>query len=152
MRKLSLKGIAVGAIADIVLTNIAALPLMFFIIHSLKAANVPHEQMSAAVTEAIMGNPLYFLLSSVTGGICSIIGGYISAKIAKHDEILNGALSSILCVGIGIYAFMGGSGTIPLWRHVILLILSPALAAFGGLLRQRQMDLRGQSGSTSVPQ
>ena len=40
-----------------------------------------------------------------------MLGGYVSARIAARDEVLNGALASILCIGFGIYAVVKGTGT-----------------------------------------
>jgi hypothetical protein len=67
-----------------------------------------------------------------------VLGGYVSARIAKHDELLNGALSSILCVGGGMYAVISGSAADDLWMHLVFLPLSPALGTLGGFLRMRQ--------------
>jgi hypothetical protein len=64
-----------------------------------------------------------------------VLGGYVSARIAKHDELLNGALSSILCVGSGMYAVVSGSAADDLLMHLFFLPLSPALGALGGFLR-----------------
>jgi len=58
--------------------------------------------------------------------------------LRKHDEVLNGALSSILCVGGGTYAVISGSAADDLWMHLVCLPLSPALGALGGYLRSRQ--------------
>ena len=55
-----------------------------------------------------------------------MLGGYVSARIAKHDELLNGALSSILCDGGGTYAVISGSAADDLWMHLVFLPLSPA--------------------------
>ncbi|MCG2641381.1 hypothetical protein ACFPFP_18750 [Bradyrhizobium sp. GCM10023182] len=75
------------------------------------------------------------------GGLCSVLGGYVSARIARHDEVLNGALASILCVGLGIYAAARGTGH--LWLDILYLPLGPALAALGGYLRSRQAATAG---------
>ena len=72
-----------------------------------------------------------------------MLGGYVSARIAKHAEVLNGALSSILCVGSGVYAVINLGSAGSLWLHLALLPLSPALGALGGYLRSRQNPLRG---------
>jgi hypothetical protein len=72
------------------------------------------------------------------GGLCSVLGGYVSARIAKHDEILNGALSSILCIGFGVYALLGGGAAGHSALHLIFLPLSPALGALGGYLSSRR--------------
>jgi len=68
-----------------------------------------------------------FCASTVNSSVCvasiatakrytSVLGGYVSARIAKHDELLNGALSSILCVGGGTYAVISGSAADDLCR------------------------------------
>jgi hypothetical protein len=66
------------------------------------------------------------------------LGGYISARIAKHDEILNGALAAWLCVGSGIYGMITQFSSGSRWEHLAALIFSPLLAALGGYLRLRQ--------------
>lgn len=64
--------------------------------------------------------------------------GYVSARIAQHDELLNGALSPIPCVAGGTYAVISGRAADDLWMHLVFLPLSPALGALGGYLRSRQ--------------
>jgi hypothetical protein len=138
MKSISLKGVAIGAVLDIVLTNIVTLPLMIYIMASLNSAGVPSDKVSGALMEALYGSTLYFSLAWLLGGSCSVLGGYVSARIAKHDEVLNGTLASILCLAFSVYALIGGTTGGQLWRHVVFLPLSPALAAFGGYLRLQQ--------------
>ncbi|CCE01720.1 hypothetical protein BRAS3809_530008 [Bradyrhizobium sp. STM 3809] len=72
------------------------------------------------------------------GGACSVLGGYVAARIAEHDALLNGALSSILSVGSGTYAVFSGSAADDLLMHIVFLPLSAALGTLGGYLRSRQ--------------
>ena len=131
MKRISLKGVAIGNITDIVATNVVLLPVMIYI---LIAAGLPTD--AGSVAELFKGSTVFLVSGSILGGICSVLGGYVSARIAKHDEVLNGALSSILCVGSGAYSVISGAD--PLWLHLAYLPLSPALAALGGVLRSRQ--------------
>jgi hypothetical protein len=85
-----------------------------------------------------MASSVYRVSSSILGALCSVLGGYVSARIAKHDEVLNGALSAILCVGIGVYAVLSGSAASHLGLHLVFLPLSPALGALGGYLSSRR--------------
>ena len=128
MHRISLKGVAIGNITDIVATYVVMLPLMiyFAVSSGLPPAKILKESTVLYVSYAILG------------GVCSVLGGYVSARIAKHDELLNGALSSILCVGGGIYAVISGGAADDLWMHLAFLPLSPALGALGGYLRSRQ--------------
>jgi hypothetical protein len=94
--------------------------------------------------EILKGSTVFYVSYALLGGICSVLGGYVSARIAKHDELLNGALSSILCVGSGTYAVISGSAADDLWLHLVFLPLSPALGALGGFLRARQHTRHGK--------
>src|ERR1700721_3080925 len=106
MHRISLLGVAIGNVVDIVATNIVALPVMIYVFHS-SASAVPPDSHAAA--EILLASSTFRIWSSILGALCSVLGGYVAARIAKHDEVLNGALSSILCTGFGLYAVFGGS-------------------------------------------
>src|SRR5215471_6821347 len=111
MHRISLRGVAIGNITDIVATYVVLIPLMvyFAISSGLPPAKIFKESTVLYISYAILG------------GVCSVLGGYVSARIAKHDELLNGALSSILCVGGGIYAVISGGAADDLLMHLIFL-------------------------------
>lgn len=137
MKRISLKGVAIGNLADIVSTNVVLLPVIIYIAASTTSGSPPvHGAGSTA--EVLTGSTAFLVSSSVLGGMCSVLGGYVSARIAKHNEVLNGSLSSILCVGGGLYAMISGSAASHFWLHLAYLPLSPALGAIGGFLRSRQ--------------
>lgn len=140
MKKVSFKGVAIGNVVDIVSSNIVAIPVMIYVLASARMGS-PSDQDAGAIKEILKASTVFVVGSSVLGGLCSALGGYVSARIAKHDAVLNGALASILCVGLGIYAVVNGTGH--LWFDVLYLPLSPALAALGGYLRSRQTARAG---------
>jgi len=76
---------------------------------------------------------------------CSVLGGYIAARLAKHDELLNGLLSSFLCVSLAVYTIASGKDTNTLWVQIFLLVASPAFALLGGDLMRRQRQHRVRS-------
>jgi hypothetical protein len=84
MHRISLKGIAMGNITDIVATYVVMLPLMIYF--AVSSGSPP----AKILKESTVLNVSYAIL----GGVCSVLGGYVSARIAKHDGLLNGALSS----------------------------------------------------------
>jgi hypothetical protein len=135
MKQISFKGVAIGNVVDILASNVVAIPVMIYFAASASTGSQPIAPES--VTEMLRANNAFLAVSSLLGGLCSILGGYVSARIARHDEVLNGALSSILCIGFGIYAIV--NGTSRLWLHLLYLILSPAFGALGGYLRSRQV-------------
>jgi hypothetical protein len=140
MKRVSFKGVAIGNIVDIVSTNVVVLPVAVYVLFK---AGSPPDIAAGSAKEILKGSTLLVVSSSILGGLCSVLGGYVSARIAKHDEVLNGALSSILCVGSGVYTVINLSSAGPLWLHLAFLPLSPALGALGGYLRSGQNALRG---------
>jgi hypothetical protein len=132
MKRISVAGVVIGNIADIVCTRIVIFPFMMYILissaDSLDAADL------GSIGRVLMASSLFRVGSGILGALCSVLGGYVSARIAKHDDILNGALSSILCVAFGLYARIRGIAAAPLALHLAFLALSPALGAFGGYL------------------
>lgn len=129
MHRISLKGIAIGNVTDIAATYVVMMPLMVYL--SLSSGKPPAE---------ILKQSTVYYSYAILGGLCSVLGGYVSARIAKHDELLNGALSSILCVGGGMYAVISGGAADDLLMHLLFLPLSPALGALGGSLRAGKLS------------
>jgi hypothetical protein len=130
MSRISLKGVAIGGIVDIVSTNIVVLPVMVYILISSASSGLD----AGSVRQVLMASNAFRVSSSVLGALCSVLGGYVSARIAKHHKVLNGALSSILCIGLGVYALLSGSAADHFGLHLAFLPLSPALGALGGYL------------------
>jgi hypothetical protein len=80
------------------------------------------------------------------------LGGYVAARLARRGEVVNGALSAYLCVGLGIVSWVTGSASLPAWQHVVAFVVSPALGAVGGYLRLKQVrSADNRSIPTPVP-
>jgi hypothetical protein len=137
MKRVSFKGVAIGNITDILATNLILLPVIIYIVGDPTARSASGNAADA-VTEILMRSQLFIISSSILGGLCSVLGGYVSARIAKHDQLLNGALSSILCIASGLYSLIHGSSSGHSWLHLAYLPLSPALGALGGFLCLRR--------------
>jgi hypothetical protein len=128
MNRLSLKGIVIGNLTDILSTYIIVIPAALYML----------TQGYAADPQALMKSSTFMGVSRILGALCSVLGGYVSARIARHDEVLNGALASILCVAPGVYTIFSGSAGDRLGQHLALIPLSVLLAAFGGYLGLRR--------------
>jgi len=135
VKRISLRGVLLGAFADVALTNVLAVPLVLYAIAHFGLTRLPPVQAQAAVIAAIHGNALLTTLEVAIGFGCAAIGGYIAAWVARHDERLNGLLASFLSLGIGLYSLLSG-GASPL--QVLLVLGSPVFALLGGILRQRR--------------
>jgi hypothetical protein len=130
-----LAGVAIGNLIDITSSLIAGFLASFAI--ALYYALNQRQPIDASV---LRESGMFLAASSILGSFCSILAGYISARIAKHDQILNGALSSVLCVGVTAYSILSGNATHSLAFNVAFLPLSVALSASGGYMRFRQLN------------
>jgi hypothetical protein len=133
MKKLSVVGILVGGVIDVVSSAVLGVPL---VIVALASHGSAHPGAPATDVVSVMHSNILLTIGEwFVGGACSIFSGYVSARIAKHDEILNGACLAWLCTVIGLL-FWKVNNT-PLLQHVILFVASPLLGAAGGYFFSR---------------
>jgi hypothetical protein len=144
-KKVSFLGFIVGSIADIVGSNVWGIIITLYVISSYHLLHTPPAQMTSSIMHIFKTDPFVFSANMIVGGFFSIFGGYIGALIAKHDELLNGALSSILCVCSGIYAIVTGSYSTTLVLALLSLLIDPLLCMFGGYLRLLQISRKRQA-------
>lgn len=134
--RLSPKAIVVGGVVDIVATNIATLPVYVGILTSKGVIGATESQTTRVIQSSLDASPTLYTSMMLLGSLCSILGGWVAARIAKRDELLHGALSPFLCVGFGLYGWVRGSAPdVSTAEHFAFLVLSPALGALGGMLR-----------------
>jgi hypothetical protein len=140
MKKLSILGIVIGGVVDIVATNILAFPLIMYVMFvRLDFMSMSSTELTAAVLQTMQGDWILFTVQLLLGSFCSILGGYVAALIAKHDELLNGTLSAWLCFIFGVYGVITKVGSGSLLLTILGFILSPALGLLGGYLRLLQV-------------
>lgn len=135
MGRLSIKGIVVGGIVDIIGSNLVAIPVILYAMTQLPGYG-PRD--AEAISRVIQGSVVLYGVLFILGAVCSVGAGYIAASLAKHDDVLNGALSAFLCVGSELWSLTSGhTNGIPAWLVLVSLPGSPLLGALGGYLRAR---------------
>jgi hypothetical protein len=142
-KKVSILGFVIGSVVDIIGTNIWGMFMTIYVLVNyslLQTATSSSTELTERVLHIFQTNPLIFSANFIVGAMFSILGGYVGAYIAKHDELLNGALSSFLCVLSGLYAllFTGPHPAYLVLLEILALIISPILAMLGGYLRLKQ--------------
>ncbi|HET8650571.1 MAG TPA: hypothetical protein VFL95_11050 [Gemmatimonadales bacterium] len=140
MGRVSVKGVLIGGILDIFATFVLAIPLMAIVMVQLHFTDIPEAERTAALAKAIAPGSWYYLIGLGLGSLCSILAGYVAARIARHDELLNGAFSAWLCVLLGLYGWDSGTHATTIAAHGGWLVLSPILGALGGYIRLRSMS------------
>jgi|SRR5215469_7173266 len=142
MRKISVKGVLIGGIVDIVSSGFLGLPLAVYALSKVDTAHTPKDQLGAAIVAVTHASPWLYATQLLVGLLCSVLGGYVAAWLAKRDELLNGTLSSFLCLVVGFYSILLGKDSHAAWVQFLMLIASPICGFFGGYLRAQHRRVR----------
>jgi hypothetical protein len=142
VRKISLLGAISGGVIDIVLSGLAGVPLIAYVIATSNLRGLPPDQVSRTLIRTIHDRPAVYAAQLVIGFLCTVAGAYIGALIAKRAEILNGVLSSFVCLMFGIYGMVSGMDISTPLARVGLFLLTVTAGFLGGYLRSRQVRKR----------
>jgi hypothetical protein len=134
MKKISVIGVLVGGGTDIVSTSIFQTLLTIYVLTRPEIRHAPRDQIRELVAMTVKASPVLAALHFLIGHGCSVLGGFVSAMVAKHDELLNGALASFLCFSIGLYLMASGKSREPLSQQIVHQCVCPLLALLGGYL------------------
>src|SRR4051812_46426132 len=104
LKSVSWKAVAIGGLVDVASSIALGIPLAIYVASRLDLAHMAKEQVGPALRAALQGNIGFQLEELSVGLFCSVLGGYVAGRMANHDQPLHGALSSYLCVTMGIYA------------------------------------------------
>jgi uncharacterized membrane protein len=74
----------------------------------------------------------FYQISILIGSLVSIYAGYLAPSIAKRQELLHGALSSFLCITMGVISLLSDSSDF--LSHLMFMFLSPLLGLAGGYI------------------
>lgn len=132
-KKISVKGVVVGALVDVVGTNIWFVVLVFYLASKYQIYLLPQAQQMNQLKHLMVQDPVLNVLNLLIGGGFSVVGGYIAARIAKRNELLNGALSSFLCLLFALFAITKA----PVSQILIGIFANPLLGFVGGYLQLR---------------
>lgn len=143
--RVSWKAVVVGGLTD----GVATFLLMFAVAGYLSATlrgRVADWAVPGVVGGMLEHDPAVQVITFLGGGLCTVLGGYVAAWIAGHDEQLNGALSSIVLLALGLVGLASGrSSSSATLAQLGALLLTPVLAWTGGFLRALQLRRRARA-------
>jgi hypothetical protein len=149
-QRLSFEGIFRGAITDLIGTFIWG----FFVglyIGVKNAAYGSHPLQGNVVQTVFSQDPIISILTILVVGGFGVLGGYIAARFAKHDELLNGTLSSSLRI---IFALVTIAST-PISSSISGIVSGLVFASIGGCLgfwyNHRRFPIVPADSGESVP-
>ena len=145
MRRIAIRSVIVGAVVDWFVSSLLGAVSVVVVLLLLSIAHTNPDRTSSLVSEIVHRNPWYLGAQVVIGAGCSLLGGYIAARLTRHDARLNGALSSFLSVGAILVSIVIGHDAQQLPLQILMLPVKPLLGLAGGYLYERQMKWVGAS-------
>jgi hypothetical protein len=130
-QKIVFKSVIIGAVLDIVGTNIWGFIAVVYISAKYHLYALPTAEQMTQLHALLLQDLVVTILNMIIGGGFTVLGGYVAARIARHDELLNGTLASFLCVVFAVLAI--GSTSVVL--VLVGVIVNPLLGLLGGYLR-----------------
>lgn len=140
VHKISLRAILTGGLVDVGGTYLWGLLIGAIVTSAYGLSPLPPDQLATQLDQIFQTDPVISGVNLVVGLLFSILGGYVAARAAKQDELLNGGMSGWLGVVLGIATLVTGEYSVPLWLLLVEIVLGPAWGVVGGWLRMKQVE------------
>jgi hypothetical protein len=132
-----LRAVLTGLAVDIGGSILAGIVLSFFYHSQIVASGLTPDQVDAAMDDMPMDSP-FAMLGIVLGAACSVLGGYVCARIVRRDEFRVGAVMAALSASL---SMLGESSSTP-DDLVLLLTVSTAACVLLGVKFGREANRR----------
>lgn len=129
MNRINPKALVVGTLLVLALSVFAGVVLVSVQGMLLAMEGQSEEQIFQALTE-ITDDEVYLVWSIVLGGLASVLGGYVAARVAKAFPYFNGLAVGVLSTLIGVVFW----DDLPLWLILVDIVATPACCVLGAHL------------------
>lgn len=120
--------IIVGFLTDWLTTNLLSIPLLI---------GLGLDPNSQASLDRIYTDPANLAYTTALGLLCTMLGGYVGARLAAGAEMQNAVAVGVASAGAALLlALLGESGP-SVWYLALATVLTVGAAALGGLIRLR---------------
>lgn len=139
----AVKAVVLGLVADFGGTFVGVLIFwMLFMIAAAASGAASGGDVEAliqgAAAKLTAGDSWPFYVNLLIGTSCSVFGGYVCARVARHRELRLGALMGAIVSGSGLFSGPG-SASIGLWLMLLLAGMGAVMAgAWLGLTKNRR--------------
>jgi hypothetical protein len=134
-RRFRWKAVLVGAATDLVGSALAGVVLL--VVFSLLTAS--GEGGAEAALERLRLSWPFLLISMVAGGACTVLGGYVAGRIARHSFLKHALVAGGLSLALGMLLFGSDDGP---YSGIVAIFgygLHLPLALLGGWLAWRRL-------------
>ncbi len=153
MKRVSVLAVVIGAAIDVIVSVLATMPFSFMAMFRMALANPSVKFTTGLVLAAVHSSPLLYGGAVLCVLACSLLAGAVAASLAKHDQVLNGAMSSFITVLLNAYHLVSGTRSNTVWITALMLLASPGIGALGGylILRRCRYGLATPSSGDGLP-
>ncbi len=128
----------VGGLVDLLSTGLLTGLLSAYVMMQKGLTDNKPETLEPQIENAIHSSPVLFGIQTALGLGCSILGGYVAARVAKQDEIENAIAASLIFVSLGVYALIAGSEE-SIWLNAFSTVITPFFYRLGAQARIREL-------------
>ncbi len=86
-------------------------------------------------------DPLAMTLNVCIGLVCSLLGGYVTARYAQGNPLVHTLMLALAVLVLSALSAVQMKGRQPIYYLLVLTIIPPLAVLAGGLLRLRQIGL-----------
>ncbi|MEO8857112.1 MAG: hypothetical protein ABI343_08980 [Burkholderiaceae bacterium] len=134
MYRFSVKAIVLGMLAMFALDLLSGVVSFMVFGGDALQPGATQEQIQA-VAESARQNNGYLLSTLVLGTLTTILGGYITARLAQQLPLFNAGALGV--VALGTLFVLGSPGETPWWLDLFGAVSTIPAAIFGGVLGRR---------------
>lgn len=124
------KAVFIGAAADLGTSTAAGIAIFLLFSVAFAAEGLTTDQLLAQ----LVGYWPFLLVSMVVGAGCTVLGGYVAARIARQRFLLHALAAGVMSLVLGILLFPQDNGPYAGLMALIGYGLHLPLAIFGGYL------------------
>ena len=135
-RRFRWKAVLVGAAIDIAASTVTGIALVVVAALLTGPAAGGAEESVARLSESWT----FLMISMVLGGACTVLGGYVAGRIARHSFLKHALVAGALSLVIGIALFHGDDGPYAGLLAFLGYGLHLPLALLGGWLARRRYE------------
>jgi len=139
MFKISIKGVILGIVISLILEIIVAFVLGAIVGILSYKEGMTKQQMHETVVAVILSTG-FQLGTLIVGGLCTTIGGYIAAQVAKNNYYMNAAMIGVIGMVLGV---LTGTDRALWFQSLSVLLELPAALLGGHLARPGDQDPDG---------
>jgi hypothetical protein len=105
-RRFRWKAVLVGAAIDIAASTVTGIALVVVAALLTGPAQGGAEESVARLSESWT----FLMLSMILGGACTVLGGYVAGRIARHSFLKHALVAGALSLVVGLALFHGDEG------------------------------------------